>query len=390
MTEKLFENDGFLLSFCATVLECTPYKDAYQVVLDKSAFAPNAGGQSADRGTLCGIEVLDVIEKDGILYHILPSALEVGRQVCGEIDEKTRLFHLQNHAGEHIISALLYQAYGFHNVGFHLGDKLVTLDTDGAIGLSSLYEIEARANEIVSQNRPILCYYPEKEALKSIDYRSKLDLEDHVRIVEIEGVDKCACCAPHPNSTGQIGVIKILSATPYKGGTRITMLCGQAALDLWNREREQAGELSHLLSLPRERLCEGVQALLTRQNELKARISAMGERELSRLQSRAQSTPQQHQVWFLDAPEEHHARKFGADLLSLTDGVCALVWQSGDVCRIIVQKASADHPFDVKALFTSLNVKGGGKGVLYQGSVACDLACLRTFFQTNSDWAYME
>ncbi len=390
MTEKLFEKDGFLLSFEATVLECTPLDGNYSVVLDKSAFAPNAGGQSADRGTLGGIEVLHVLEKGGILYHILPIAIEAEAKVRGEIDAKTRLFHLQNHAGEHIISALLYQTYGFHNVGFHLSDQLVTLDTDGSIGLSSLYEIEARANEIVAQNRPIFCYYPAKEALRSIDYRSKLDLDDHVRIVEIEGVDKCACCAPHPATTGQIGVIKILSATPYKGGTRMTMLCGQAALDLWNRERELAGELSHLLSLPRERLCEGVTALLARQNELKAHISAMGERELQRLQLRAQATPLSHQIWFLDCPEEHHARKFGAELLPLTDGVCAVVWQSGGACRMIVQKSSDSHPYDVKALFASLCVKGGGKGALYQGSIASDLASLRAFFEKEPDWVCME
>ncbi len=384
MTEKLYEQDGELLSFCATVTDCKEEDGCYQIALDKSAFSPNAGGQSADIGTLNGIAVTDVRELDGILWHTTDAPIAPGETVKGEVDADLRWHHIQNHAGEHIISALLWQTYGFHNVGFHLGEKVVTMDVDGALSLSTLLPIEARANEIVWENHPIRCYYPKKEELKDLDYRSKLDLQDNVRIVEIEGVDKCACCAPHPRSTAQIGLIKILSAISYKGGTRITLLCGRAALALWNRERALLSELSHRLSLPHERLVEGVEALLDHQTQYKIQLHALQQKELTQLQKTAEQT-NAHQAWFLSPQDERAARQFCQEMLCKTDGVCCVMWENEDACRIILTK-DLSHPFDAKTFFQTLNVKGGGKGALFQGSISCEKSALVAHFASDPDW----
>ncbi len=384
MTEKLYEQDGECLSFCATVTDCKEQNGCYQIALDQSAFSPNAGGQSADVGTLNGIAVTDVTEENGILWHTTNAPIATGETVKGEVDADLRWHHIQNHAGEHIISALLWQTYGFHNVGFHLGEKVVTMDVDGALSLSTLLQIEERANEIVWENHPIKCYYPKKEELKDLDYRSKLDLQDHVRIVEIEGVDKCACCAPHPRSTAQIGMIKILSAISYKGGTRITLLCGRAALALWNRERELTAELSHRLSLPRERLVEGVEALMERQTQYKIQLHALQQKELAQLQKTAEQT-NTHQVWFLSVQDERVARQFCQEMLCKTDGVCCVMWETEDACRIILTKDLA-HSFDAKAFFQALGVKGGGKGALFQGSIAQTKDLLCAHFASDPAW----
>ncbi len=382
MTVKLYESNGLLLDFSATITDAREKNGAYQVALDKTAFAPNAGGQSADIGKLDGIDVLDVREENGILWHTVSAPLAVGQSVTGKVDAALRWHHLQNHAGEHIISALLHREFGFTNVGFHLGDEVVTLDTDGAISMAGLLQIEETANEIVAQNCPIICYYPKTEELADLAYRSKLDLKENVRIVEIEGVDLCACCAPHPATTAQIGVIKILTAMPYKGGTRITMICGKSALRLWNEERDRLGNLSNLLSLPRERVCEGVENLLEKQNQYKASLHAMAQRQMARLAKIATET-ETHQAWFLPTEDESAAREFGKDLLAKTD-VSAVFYQTANAYRVILQKRP-EADFDAKAWFAALGVKGGGKGELFQGSCQKEKADLLAMFE-NGRW----
>ena len=241
MTNRLFDFDGYCLSFTAKVLECEAQEDGFAVVLDATAFAPEGGGQRSDIGFLDGAEVVDAWMRDGVIYHRTKTPLAVGKIVLGQVDRARRIRHIQNHTGEHIVSGILHEKYGydnvgfhnhygFNNVGFHLGSEDVTLDLDGTVDESMLRAIEREANEIVVSNVVVQVAYPDAETLASLSYRAKLDLTEDVRIVTIEGVDACACCAPHVNRTGEIGMIKLISAMRYKGGTRIHMKCGFDAL----------------------------------------------------------------------------------------------------------------------------------------------------------------
>ena len=142
---------------------------------------------------------------------------------------------MQNHSGEHIISGLVHRHFGYDNIGFHMGSEAITMDFNGELTKENLREIEKEANEAVVKNLPILSYFLEKEELKNLEYRSKIEIEGQVRIVEIPGYDKCACCAPHVKRTGEIGVIKLLSGQRYKGGTRVSMLCGFRALEDYHK-----------------------------------------------------------------------------------------------------------------------------------------------------------
>ena len=209
MTEKLFYMDSHLKEFDATVISCEPYGEGYRAVLDRTAFFPEGGGQASDTGWLNDVEVLDVQEKCGEIYHYIRDIIPAGTTVQGKIQWEERFSKMQQHTAEHIISGLIYKQYGYHNVGFHLADTYCTMDLDGPLSKKQLKELEWKANEAVFKNIPIEVLYPSKEELVKLAYRSKIEIEGQVRIVQIPGYDMCACCAPHVKRTGEIGLIKI-------------------------------------------------------------------------------------------------------------------------------------------------------------------------------------
>ena len=231
MTEKLFYQDSHRSTFTAIVQEVRPSGNGYEIILDRTAFFPEGGGQSSDTGSLGGVSVSDVQEIDGKIIHYTDGPLVEGTEVEGCIDWTERFSKMQQHTGEHIVSGLIHKIYGYHNVGFHLGTDSVTLDFNGVVPKEKLHEIEQLANEAVAKNLPVQVLYPMDEELSKISYRSKIEIEGQVRIVVIDGYDVCACCAPHVKQTGEIGLIKLVGMQNYKGGVRISMLCGFRALE---------------------------------------------------------------------------------------------------------------------------------------------------------------
>ena len=221
-TTRLFDQDAYLGEFEATVERSVCEGGMYRVLLDQTAFFPEGGGQPADEGTLDGIFVTDVQEIDGEIWHTVEAPLEPGKTVVGKLDFEKRFSNMQNHCGEHIVS-------GFNNVGFHMGSDVITVDFDGVLTEEQLYDVEQEANEAVLRNVPVTISYPSKEELETMDYRSKKEIEGQVRIVTIEGYDSCACCGTHVAKTGEIRLIKILSAQKYKEQLR-TQKSGKKSL----------------------------------------------------------------------------------------------------------------------------------------------------------------
>ena len=224
MTEKLFYEDSHMITFLATVIACEKAGDYYEAVLTRTAFFPEGGGQYADTGRIDGVEVVDVQERQGLIYHKLSEPLELGKEVEGTIDWEERFSKMQQHSGEHIVSGLVHRTYGYDNVGFHMGKDAVTMDFNGVLTREQLKEIEKKANEAVVKNIDIQVLYPTKEQLEKIEYRSKIEIDGQVRIVEVPGYDTCACCAPHVKKTGEIGIIKLVGVQNYKGGVRVSTL----------------------------------------------------------------------------------------------------------------------------------------------------------------------
>ena len=216
----LYYQDSHRTSFEAKVLSCTEEKGCYLVTLDNTAFYPEGGGQPADWGTLGSVNVLDVQEKDGCIIHTCDAPLQPEQVVEGHIQWERRFDFMQQHSGEHILSGLIHAAYGFHNVGFHMGADTVTIDFDGMIPQEDIPVLEAKVNEAIWKNFPVKTWFATEEELSRLPYRSKKPLSGVVRLVEFPGYDLCACCGTHVEHTGEIGPCEIPSGCPYGNGLR--------------------------------------------------------------------------------------------------------------------------------------------------------------------------
>lgn len=275
MTEKLYYTDSHIHEFSARVLSCEKAKKGFAVVLDKTAFFPEGGGQPADTGLIGPAAVRDVQEQNGEILHYTDQALTPGQKYACALDWEQRLCRMQNHSGEHIISGITHKLYGFDNVGFHMGAECMTIDFSGELSWEQLTEIETLANQAVRDDLPVRATFPAPEALSTLEYRSKLELTHDVRIVEIPGVDRCACCAPHVKRTGEIGLIKLLSAERHRGGVRIELVCGMDALRECRLMQENVTAISGLLSARRAKSAAAVERVLAEQARLKERVAEL-------------------------------------------------------------------------------------------------------------------
>lgn len=274
-TERLFYKDSHQTTCQAKVLACREVKKGYEILLDQTVFYPEGGGQPCDIGTMNRVEVMDVQEKDGEIWHRTREAIQEGTEVTCRIDWERRFDLMQQHSGEHLISGLIHEKYGYNNVGFHMGSETITLDVDGEVPEEVLKEIEAKANQYVWENHPIEITHPSEEELKTLPYRSKKELTGDVRIVTWPGMDICACCGVHVDFSGEIGQITLVSAQKFKGGMRIEMLCGRRALEYTNQLKEQNRRISQLLSAKWNDTADTVEKLQKEYQQLKFRMVGM-------------------------------------------------------------------------------------------------------------------
>lgn len=271
---KIYERDAYCREFAATVISCTKNADYYDVVLDKTAFFPEGGGQPADQGTLNGVKVSDVQEKDGVIIHKTES--EISGEVTGVIDWETRFLRMQSHTAEHIISGIINKSHGYNNVGFHMStDGKMTVDFDGPLTRDDIKNAEILSNKAIWENRTVTVEFPESSVLSELDYRSKLDLTENVRIINIDGCDLCACCAPHVKTTGEAGLIKVIDFYSYKGGTRVELLAGGYALCDYGFLNDENKSLMGLLSASRDAVKETVEKQAEQLKSQKSEITTL-------------------------------------------------------------------------------------------------------------------
>ena len=271
---KLYYDSAYIKEFEAQVLSCQEGKKGWEITLSATAFYPEGGGQPADTGLLGNVRVTDVHEKDGQVVHYTDGPLPVGEMVRGVIDWDRRFQHMQEHSGEHLVSGLIHQRFGYDNVGFHMGTDEVTIDFNGVLEWGDLMAIEEKANGMIWENLEISAVYPEKDELDAMEYRSKKELTGAVRIVSIPGGDVCACCGTHVERTGEIGLVKFLSMIHYKGGVRISLLCGKRAVEDYERKRDQVQKISVLLSARSGEISRAVEKLKDEEAKLQEKLVA--------------------------------------------------------------------------------------------------------------------
>ena len=369
MTEKLFYEDSHRTEFTAKVISCEEAKDGYRVVLDQTVFFPEGGGQYADTGVLGDVKVTDVHEKNDVIYHSVTGPLEAGSTVTGRINWDERFEKMQQHTGEHIVSGIVHERFGYNNVGFHLSGEYCTMDFDGPITKEQLKEIELAANEAVYQDLEIEVLYPSKEELKDMDYRSKIEIEGQVRIVKIPGYDVCACCAPHVKTTGEIGTIKLVNMVNYKGGERITMLCGRRAVRDYEKKDAMTKEISALLCAKEYEVADAVNKLKEEQTRLKSQVAEM-QQKLLVFQAAEISVDERIVVVFDSSLTGNLPREMMNMLLDKGAKICAVfAGTDSDGYRYVIGSRSEDVRPLSKNLNSALDGRGGGKAEMTQGSL---------------------
>ena len=382
-TEKLYYKDSHCFEFTALVLDCRETAKGPALILDRTAFFPEGGGQLADTGSLGAVKVLDVHEKEGEILHYCDGPLMPGERVEGRLDAEQRLVRMQNHSGEHVVSGLAHKLFGCENVGFHMGEDFVTIDFDRELSREQLMEIETLANRAVREDLPVSCTFPEPEALKSLEYRSKLELTENVRIVEIPGVDRCACCAPHVERTGEIGLIKVLDWERHRGGLRLSLACGMLALRDYRVKQENISAISQALSSKRHETAAAVERLLQEQQKSKERIAALS-LELARYMAEDREGTEGNICVFDSVLDEVALRELVNLLMEKCRGIAAAF--SGDDrrgYRYIMGSRELDMRSLAKELNSLIEGRGGGKARMIQGSASASAAAIAAVFERD-------
>ena len=377
MTEKLFYQDPFQREFSASVLDCQKEKDHWLVTLDKTAFYPEGGGQPADHGTLSGVKVVDVREKNGEVLHFCNENVEIGSIVHGEIDWERRFDFMQQHSGEHIISGILCGKFGCNNVGFHIGHELVTIDFDTELSTDDVILVEKLANQYIWEDHPIQIGFPSPAELETMEYRSKKALEGQVRIVSWPGADCCACCGTHVRTSGQVGLVKLISCQKFRSGVRIEMAAGKRALTWVNQIAEQNTRVSQLLSAKPVETAAAVERLQKDVYELRGRVAELEERDFIR---KAEECAGKGDVLLMEGPMSGESlRKLCGLVKEKCGGRCAVFAGADGVYQYAIGQDGADLRGFAKELNAALNGRGGGKADFVQGSVKAEESRIREF-----------
>lgn len=369
MTEKLFYQDSYQKTFTATVISCEPTGEMYKAVLDRTAFFPEGGGQYADTGIIHAVPVLDVREKDGIIYHYIKEKLDVGTEVVGEIEWEKRYSKMQQHTAEHIVSGLVHRHYGYDNVGFHLADAYCTMDLSGPLTKEELRKIEFEANQAIYANVDVEVSYPSREELAHLEYRSKIEIEGQVRIVSIPQYDVCACCAPHVKKTGEIGIIKFVQSQNYKGGVRITMLSGDRAFWDYCKKEESIRYIMGSLAASEDAVAQVVEHLKEENAALKQKVLELQKKSLQEKANKV--SRESHAVCLFEKELDKALPRILMNLV-LDKGVkiCAVFNETEENTY---QYVIGSREFDLRQLCKCLNEnfdgRGGGKAEMVQGTL---------------------
>ncbi len=372
MTEKLYLIDSYLTDYDSKILEIIEYEEYFDVIFDKTPFFPGGGGQPSDKGEVGEFCVIDSYEKDGIVYHRINNKnffYKVGDIVKLSVYNEIRIERMRAHTGEHIISGVANNKFNVNNVGFHMDENgIMTVDFDKHLDKADLQILELEANRSVMDNRKIsVITYSQKEA-EEIEFRSKIDFTDDIRIVDIAGIDKCACCAPHLKSTGEVGAIKILSSCSHRGGVRLTIICGVNAYNEFQKRYEQILNISALLCARYDDADIAVAELSENNKALKYELSSLRKENLYFISESIEKS---------DIICKFFSDLFIDDLRIINNN---LIGKFSTASFLFTESEPSKYNYCifsdklnlnklVKDMNLRFNGRGGGKGVMVQGSL---------------------
>ena len=377
MTEKLYYSDAYIRDFDATVISSIKVDGGFDTVLDKTAFFPEEGGQSSDHGKIGGAAVLHVSETAGVIHHLTDR--EVTGNIHCSLDFEERFDKMQCHTAEHIVCGIIHTLYGYENVGFHLGEDEVTFDISSPLCREELDRVEQLANEAVFRNLPVTAYFPTPAQIPSLSYRSKLDITENLRIVNIGDVDSCACCAPHVAYTGEIGLIKLVDFFKHRGGVRITLVAGRRALVDYSAKCVSTKRISAMLSSPESDIADALTAYMKETDELRYRLT-LARRELTDIIADSIPHTDKSTVLFLDGFSFEELRDIANSATVKVGDMLVLLSGTDGSYKYVISSPTRDMGTDIRRINSALNGKGGGRGRMVQGTFSATAAAIRDYF----------
>ena len=378
MTEKLYYKDAYIQEFNAEIISVNHSKEGFDIVLDKTAFFPEEGGQSSDTGYIGDARVLYVYESNGVVHHLTDKPHQLGDVNC-KIDFEDRFEKMQCHTAEHILCGIIHRIFGFDNVGFHLGEDEVNFDVSGVLDRSELDRVEEIANNVVFSNADVEAYFPTPNQLSEIEYRAKLDITEGVRLVRIGEVDTCACCAPHVSNTGEIGMIKILDFMKHRGGTRIWMVAGKRALLDYRKKYESVKKISALLSTPQGEVADALEKYIAECESTKTSLK-LARQKIAELNALMVEQCEGNAVFLLPdftipdliAFSNIASKRVGGITVALSGG-------DGDY-KYVISSSTIDLRALSKDINAALSGRGGGRPEMIQGSFGVTLEEIKEYF----------
>lgn len=389
-TKKIFYENAYIRSFKATIIDLKFIEDGALLAFNQSAFYPEGGGQAADKGYIsiggAEYEVLDVHEKEGVIWHKVSGANDecVGRSVYGEIDWEFRFDQMQQHSGEHIVSGMICEKFKCDNVGFHIGKDFVTIDYNARISFEEALEIESAANKYIWENHEFISLWPSPEELKELEYRSKKELTGAVRIAKFPDADICACCGTHVKRSGEIGFVKFVSAHNFREGTRLELYCGKRALDFLSGVYEQNKAIGVLLSAKDLETSFAANKLLEDNLQLKSQKDFTEDKYIELFTKTFEG--KKEALIISDWMSPDMGRRLADKLADVCTGICAVMCLADGACdenpvyRYSIVSRNQELADFVKMMNSQLNGKGGGRGGFAQGTLNATKEKIEDFF----------
>ncbi|MBL8136103.1 MAG: hypothetical protein JNL48_05730 [Acidobacteria bacterium] len=375
MTDRLYYTDAYAVEFDADVTACAPAGDRFAVTLSATAFYPTSGGQPHDLGQLGGRAVMDVVdEEDGRLVHLIDGPLDAGTRVHGAIDWARRFDHMQQHTGQHVLSAAFETICKARTESFHLGTTSATIDLGRPVSAQEIAAAEDDANRVVWQDRDVCVRFVSAEEAATLPLRKESGRTGMLRLVDVTDYDLSACGGTHVARTGGIGLISVTGWEKFKGGTRVEFRCGGRALAQLREWRDALAAANRALSVSAAELAPAIERLQDENKALARSVRAFQEQLAGHVAAGLVTTAARvgDRVVVAQALDGWDAvgLKAIAASVAATPGACAAVFSTSQPALVVVARA-ADVPVDagavLKGLVAQFGGKGGGKADLAQG-----------------------
>lgn len=374
-SERLYYTDSYLVEFDAVVRDSVQENDRWKIILDRTAFYPTTGGQPHDTGTLDEAHVVDVVEQeDGTVAHIVDRQLEKNSRIRGHVEWRRRFDHMQQHTGQHLLSAAFEREMAAKTVSFHLGTTASTIDLDKEAATEDLARVEDAANAVVWEDREVCIKFVSASEAAKLPLRKEPARSGEIRIVEIKDYDVSACGGTHVSRTGAIGLIAITSVERFKGGQRVEFVCGARALRAFRQMKTAMNATVRLLSVLPDEVPATIEKMLaagrSQQKSQETLQLRLAEHEAARLRSAAEQAGSARVVAAVVSGWDAGGLKRLASAIVDSPSTIAVLVTDESPAMVVAARAK-DLTLDVGVVLTKLlerfGGKGGGKGAMAQG-----------------------